>query len=201
MPGAVALWGLTREVLAHPSVASHRLTNVEEGRAERFFDAEDRDSFRAAHLLVRICGMRAGLATDLLTLAQRCAGCGGDHGPPRFPDAPQTRVSLGHTRGAVIAAVAPTAVGVDIERVRPLNLADIAPVLSPAETVHLHRHPEDAVTLWCRKEAAVKASEVGLTGMAGVNALAGTAWLDHRYNGFQMCVVSVMQMSLERLRE
>lgn len=196
----VALWGLTAEVLANPAVAAHRLTDVEEQRAERFAYPQDRDSFRAAHLLVRVCGSRAGLSPDVLILVQRCRECGGEHGVPRYPDAPHARVSLGHTRGAVIAAVAPAAVGVDIEPTRPLNLADIATVLSPAEAARLQRHPEDAVKLWCRKEAAVKASEVGIAGMAAVDSLAGSTWSETSSEGFHMCIAFETRVKLERVR-
>ncbi len=154
----IALWGLTSDVLTHPSAAMHRLTESEERRARRFHRAEDRDSFRAAHLLVRICGERAGLPSHVLDVVQRCGACGGDHGPPRLAAFPELRVSLAHARGAVAAAVAPAAVGVDIEPAVRLDPSSIARVFSVEEAAWLAAHPEDAVRLWCRKEAAPRDS-------------------------------------------
>lgn len=198
---AVALWGLTEEVLASPTVRQHQLTEVEEQRAERFLDAQDKDSFRAAHLLVRVCGVRAGLRVGAQEFVQRCRECGGGHGVPRFAGVPQARVSLGHARGAVIAAVAPVAVGVDIEPARLVDPIQIALVLTSMEAAWLQDHPEDTLRIWCRKEAAVKASEAGLAGMAAVDTLADNLWLEESSDGFNRCVVAFgTPVRLERLR-
>lgn len=81
-------------------------------------------------------------------------------------------VSITHSAGLVAVAVcstgptgAPGDVGIDVERVRPLDDALAQRVLSPAE---LARHrtwcptEHDLLTYWCRKEALVKCAGVGL---------------------------------------
>jgi len=197
---ALALWGSTEEVLTHPSAAAHRLSGIEERRAARFADTRDRDSFRAAHLLVRICGERAGLGPGALTVEQRCDECGGDHGRPRFRAAPDVGLSWAHTRGAVVAAVGPAAVGVDIEAAVAVPASSISSVLSSREAAWLAATPEDAVTIWCRKEAAAKAAGVGVAGMAAVDALEEGGWTEVRSDGFQICVFSPRTIDLHRLR-
>lgn len=196
---AVALWGTTAEVLADPAVSVHRLTSAEQRRGERLVRADDRDSFRAAHLLARACAVRIGLVYEDIELRQWCPTCGGDHGVPWFPAAPDVHVSIAHTRGAVIAAVSSTAIGVDIEAVRALRLSDLDPVLSVDETAWLRSHPDDAIRIWCRKEAAVKASGVGVRGMRDVDAVRGD-WNEATADGFQLCVATVSPIALARVR-
>ena len=197
LPGAIALWGTTAEVLADPAVVAHQLTGSEERRAGRFMHARERDGFRAAHLLARACGVRIGLSPNVLELRQQCQTCGEGHGVPRFPHAPYVRVSIAHTRGAVVAAVAKTAIGVDIEPIRAMQIADLAPVLSAAEAAWLRSNPGDAIRLWCRKEAAAKASEDGVSGMRRVNALTG-GWTEHAAEGFQICIATESPIVLSR---
>lgn len=195
---AVALWGTTADVLADPAVSAYRLTRTEERRGERLLRGRDRDAFRAAHLLARVCGSRIGLSSDVLELRQQCPTCGESHGVPRFRDAPHVRVSIAHTRGAVIAAVAVTAIGVDIELIRPVQLADLTPVLSAAEAAWLRSNPDDAIRIWCRKEAAAKASEAGVSAMRRVNALTGN-WIEETAGGFQLCIATESPIVLSRI--
>lgn len=196
---ALALWGTTADVLADPAVSAHQLTCTEEGRAQRLLQGRDRDSFRAAHLLARVCGARIGLSHEVLELCQQCPACGEAHGVPWFPNAPRVRVSIAHTRGAVIAAAAPTAIGVDIEPIRAVQLADLAPVLSEAEATWLRCNPDDAIRIWCRKEAAAKAAQVGVSGMGTVNALGGS-WTEETADGFQLCIATESPIVLSRIR-
>jgi 4'-phosphopantetheinyl transferase len=195
---AVALWGTTADVLADPAVSAYRLTCTEEHRGERLVRRRDRDAFRAAHLLARVCGSRIGLSSDVLELRQQCPTCGEGHGVPRFRDAPHVRVSIAHTRGAVIAAVSLTAIGVDIEPIRAVQLADIAPVLSAAEAAWLRSNPDDAIRIWCRKEAAAKAAEAGVSAMRRANALTGS-WTEETADGFQMCIATESPIVLSRI--
>ncbi len=195
---ALAVWGTTADLLADQTVRAHRLTSAEERRAENLVHGRDRDSFRAAHLLARVCGVRIGLKPDALDLRQRCPTCGEAHGVPRFPDAPHVRVSIAHTRGAAVAAVALTAIGVDIEPIRAVRLAEIAPVLSAAEAAWLECNPDDAIRIWCRKEAAVKASEAGILGMRSVNALAGS-WTEATADGYQVCIATRAPIVVSRI--
>ena len=188
-------------MLATSAANEHRLTQEEERRAELYEHCEDRDSFRAAHLLARVCGRRVGICVERLAVVQRCDKCGGPHGVPRFESAPDVRVSLSHTRGAVIAAVSSMAIGVDIESARVLDPTSIARVLLPSEVEWLRHNPEDAVRLWCRKEAFVKAAEVGLAGMASVDSLVERGWVEESSDGFHRCLfTSIAWADVERLR-
>jgi len=73
-------------------------------------------------------------------------------------------LSIAHTEGTAVAAVAETSasgtVGVDIEGTKPLRLAIVKRVLTPAEIAVLRgpgEHPSP-LTLWTAKEAALKAA-------------------------------------------
>lgn len=75
-------------------------------------------------------------------------------------------VSITHSAGLVAVAVrAAGDVGLDAERVRPLDDALVQRVLSPAESAwHGGGRPTECelLTYWCRKEALVKCTGVGL---------------------------------------
>ncbi|MBG6214302.1 MULTISPECIES: 4'-phosphopantetheinyl transferase superfamily protein [unclassified Cryobacterium] len=107
-------------------------------------------------------------------------------------------MSIAHTRGAVIAAVSLSAIGVDIEPIRAVQLADLSPVLSAAEVAWLRINPADAIRIWCRKEAAAKASEAGIAGMRNVNALTGR-WTEEVAEGFQLCIATESPIVLSRV--
>lgn len=196
----IAFWGLTAGLLQHPALQRQSLTAVEQVRANQFRFEEDADSFRAAHLLVRVCASRAGVHSDPLQLVQHCDTCGGPHGAPHLVGLPALYVSLSHTRGAVIAAVATTPVGVDIERDRPLNPKTISSVLCRSETDWLERHPGDALKLWCRKEAIAKAMQTGLAGATAVDTLSGDTWTDECSDGVRRSVVVKVGPRLSSIR-
>lgn len=116
-----------------------------------------------------------------------CPGCGdGEHGPPTVLD-PKAAcwISISHTSGCGMLAVAAVPVGVDVERVRDIRVRDLAPtVLTPSEARWLDGllagdAPRRAfLRCWTRKEAALKAVGVGVTVPLGLvetyPAIAGT---------------------------
>jgi 4'-phosphopantetheinyl transferase len=85
--------------------------------------------------------------------------------PPRIPDgAPLpvngTHWSVSHTQGAAGAAVAPCAVGFDLERARELRSDLARRFLSPAE-------PEiEPLVAWTAKEAVLKKLGLGMAGLS-----------------------------------
>ncbi|MEU0571030.1 4'-phosphopantetheinyl transferase superfamily protein [Nonomuraea sp. NPDC005983] len=144
------------------------LTAVERERAARFGHEADRQSFVAAHLLVRLCAAAfLGAEPSGLTLLQHCDVHGPGHGRPYLDGFPQVSVSLSHTRGYVCAAAGPGRVGVDAERVPPgpLDEALAAVALTPRERATVTGN-DDLIRLWTRKEALIKRGELTIDAMA-----------------------------------
>lgn len=193
------VWGLTHEVLSSPEARPHTLTTAEVQRALQFQRQGDRADFVAARLLARVCAVRAGVVGGWLELRQHCRHCGGPHGVPDLAGWPLLRVSLAHTSGAVIAGVSERPIGVDIEPLRGLAPAEVAPVLGDAERSWLDSDPDDTATIrvWCRKEAAAKAlgggleimRDIGVCSAGEFSALAsGMTWQDRLSDGYVTCV-------------
>jgi 4'-phosphopantetheinyl transferase len=114
--------------------------------------------------LLRILAHYAGMPADALRLEVDALGkpCLRHAGAPSF--------NLSHTRGlALVAVSAGTAVGIDVEQLRPLADADALArrFLSPAEAgTVLEAAPAERnvafLRTWTRKEAVLKASGHGL---------------------------------------
>ncbi|SDI11800.1 4'-phosphopantetheinyl transferase family protein [Nonomuraea jiangxiensis] len=140
------------------------LTEVERERAARFRFPVDRESFVAAHLLVRVCAAAVlDSEPEELTLLQHCDVHGPGHGRPYIEEAPRLGVSLSHTRGYVCAAAGPGKVGVDVEHVRPGPLDALLAdrVLTPRERA-LVTGNDELIRHWTRKEALIKRGELEL---------------------------------------
>lgn len=89
-------------------------------------------------------------------------------GQPYFPSQPELGVSISHTEQLVMVAVAPTAVGIDVEYVRPLVLSRIRRAFTAAEWSYLQtlvgaEQLHCAWRLWTAKEAVLKLVGCGLT--------------------------------------
>ena len=102
-------------------------------------------------------------------------------GAPELGD--QLNVSISHTDGAAIAAVADTnacgTVGVDIETTKPLSAALVSRVLQPAEIARLRAagsHPAPLV-MWTVKEAVLKAAHARCSALRDVEL----TWSDARH--------------------
>jgi 4'-phosphopantetheinyl transferase len=170
--GPQVAWAEPGPYLSRSRAALPSLELGERERAERFLHAEDRDSYLAAHLALRLeLGRRAGLDPAALRWIQGP--------PPRWlPAEPSDagsqgwtwQASLSHTRGAVAVASAPRgAVGVDIERHVELDPSeDWANLgLAAGEAARLRRLPLEQrgaafFDLWTLKEALSKALGLGL---------------------------------------
>ena len=146
-----------------PPGAGRLLDDAERDRLARLRRPPDAARFLAAHALARVAaGRTLEVPAAAVRIAARCPHCGGPHGKPSVVDAPELELSLSHSGGWVVVALAQGApVGVDVERLRPLADLDAlaARVLSPAEHA-----PSEAGLLrtWTRKEALLKASGDGL---------------------------------------
>ncbi|WP_326767569.1 4'-phosphopantetheinyl transferase superfamily protein [Streptomyces sp. NBC_01591] len=131
----------------------------------------------------QFAGSRAGARRVLARLLQvsphelefgrlPCPGCGDRrHGPPAVarPASP-FRISLSHSEGCCLLAIARTPVGVDVEGVRDMDTEELGPVaLTAAEQRHVRTFPPGSarhrafLRCWTRKEAVLKAVGTGIT--------------------------------------
>lgn len=83
-----------------------------------------------------------------------------ERGKPYFPDFPQVQFSLSHTDGAVLVGLSDRAIGVDIERIRPVGDQLKRRVAGDAGE-------EAFFLLWVRREARAKRSGAGIGTMRG----------------------------------
>ena len=144
------------------------LTAAEQDRAAAFRRPADRDSYVAAHRLVRECAARLAGIDDpaAVPLVQCCPTCGGrDHGRPSVPGQADLYVSLSHSQGMVAAAAGWAPVGVDVELTcrRTFNDGLLGHALAPSEHALVRAADDPGAAFlrqWMRKEALIK---VGLT--------------------------------------
>jgi len=113
-----------------------------------------------------LLGSYLGVRPEDVEIERRCPACGGGHGPPISGD---LRISVSYTPGRVVYAFGGSAVGIDIELIRPtFAWRKLAPlVLAPEELERMHRAPppDQAVAFlraWTRREAIGKATGAGL---------------------------------------
>lgn len=141
------------------------LDRQELDRAARFRSPGDRDRFVARRAFYRqVLGTRLGIPAE--AVAYRTTGCG----RPVLDRAWGVDFSTSHDDGlAVIAVTSGRRVGVDVERLRPLDDAlDVARgSMTARELASLDAMPDSArsrgfLELWTRKEAVAKALGVGL---------------------------------------
>lgn len=150
------------------------LTESERNQAARFlFEKHSARFIRSRATVKRIIGGIAQLpAKDIHIGTGRCRGCGDSrHGPPCVRDfEDELRISISHSEGySMLALSRRSAVGLDIERVRPMELEHLAAsTLSITERRHVLRHPSGIprsvafLRCWTRKEAVLKAVGIGL---------------------------------------
>ena len=89
-------------------------------------------------------------------------------GQPYIPAQPQAGVSITHSRSLVYVAVAPGAIGIDVEAVRPRDFTQLQHAFTPTEWDFLQALAPSlqlawAWRLWTAKEAVLKLVGCGLT--------------------------------------
>jgi 4'-phosphopantetheinyl transferase len=138
------------------------LSDSEHAQAARFRFAEDGARYAAAHVALRqLLAGYTGVDAAALTI----------NAPPmEKPALPGGIIefNLSHSGDWIAMAFARHAVGIDIERIQPLNAArELArDVLHPAEQRALETHGGDAsefFRIWTRKEALLKCTGKGLS--------------------------------------
>jgi 4'-phosphopantetheinyl transferase len=138
-----------------PGELAAALSDEERAAADRFVAPVHRDAYVTQHALVRaLLGRYLGVAPAQVAFT---------HGPRGKPHVDGIEHNLAHTDDVALLAVAhDLAIGVDLERydaaIDPRALARI--VLAPAEAACTDRRA--FMRVWCRKEACLKATGVGL---------------------------------------
>jgi 4'-phosphopantetheinyl transferase len=137
--------------------AAEALSEDERARAARFVFRQHREAYVVQHAM-----MRALLARYLEIAPARVELGSGRFGKPHLIGR-ELELNLSHTDDVALLAVAHLPVGVDIERlaapIDPDELGDH--VLAPAErATGLTRR--GFLRIWCRKEACLKATGIGL---------------------------------------
>jgi 4'-phosphopantetheinyl transferase len=144
------------------------LGEVERQRRERFRREEDRIRFTVGvAVLRRAVAGTLGVPVADVAIDRTCPTCDEPHGRPRLPSG-ELHLSVSHSGVWVAVAVTAAApVGVDVEQVRPIDIASMTSlVLAPQERAETLA---EFYTHWTRKESVVKATGDGLrTSMAGV---------------------------------
>jgi 4'-phosphopantetheinyl transferase len=142
------------------------LSDDEWRRADRFVFADDRRRFIAAH-----AGLRQVLSHWAGEPAAELQFEAGPFGKPVLSAWPQTQFNLSHSGDAALIGVADgVALGVDIERLRPMAdlLALAQRVFTPGEqqaleATDLAQRAQAFFRGWTRKEACLKAVGSGLS--------------------------------------
>ncbi|MFD4245592.1 4'-phosphopantetheinyl transferase family protein [Streptomyces sp. NPDC058525] len=171
---AVAVWSLDtlRDSVAGRPVAEagEVLDAAEQERAARLRRPADRHRYLASHLGLRVLlGGYLGLAPhEVVLVRETCPCCGGPHGRPAVAGGGPVHFSLSHSGDVAYLAFSGVPVGIDVEETPSQEaLADVLPLLHPAEIAELNALPEadrpaGLARVWCRKEACLKAQGTGL---------------------------------------
>jgi 4'-phosphopantetheinyl transferase len=162
----IALDGVT----SSPDGLRSCLSAEEEGRAALLRAPRERERFIVSRIALRdILSRYHGLPAAEIPLARERGG------RPFVEGAHRLFFSLSHTAGAALVAVAGSAVGVDVERVRPVGRLDaIARRVLHPDTAELLAHMPPAqrqaafLDAWTQREAHVKAVGGGLFRTADV---------------------------------
>ena len=161
------MWSWSLE-LAPPSfeAAEALLSDDEKARARSFVTAPLRHRFVAGRARLRsLLGEHLGLDPRALVFLQNAFG------KPRLADHPSMHFSLSHSGDQAVLAVSDQReIGIDIERVRPLDHLDLARrYFHPNEVSAIEgvRPPDEQLLaffrIWTLKEAIVKAIGKGLS--------------------------------------
>lgn len=158
-------WRLELEPLSFEA-AEALLSDDEKARGLRFVTAALRHRFVAGRARLRsLLGAHLGLDPHTLVFAENAFG------KPRLADRPSVHFSLSHSGDqAVLAVSEQREIGIDIERVRPLDHLDLARrYFHPNEVAAIEavREPDEQLLaffrIWTLKEAVVKAIGKGLS--------------------------------------
>lgn len=166
-PSQVHLWCCRTNLDDTEGAEQHWILSDEErARADRFRDATTRLAFAAAHSWLRhVLAVYTRASATQLRFGET------EFGKPFLANQLGERpiaFNLSHSGElAIVAVAARMAVGVDIERVRPVSAEVAAGCLAPGEIAALGSiapslRDEGFIRCWTRKEACLKAIGIGL---------------------------------------
>jgi 4'-phosphopantetheinyl transferase len=154
------------------------LSADEQARANRFKFAIHRDRFIAARGMLRQL-----LASYLNDSPQHLTFCYGDRGKPALVNAP-IQFNVSHSEDVALYAISSHPVGIDVEKIREIDVAGLSQrFFTAAETHAIAQLPPEQrlksfFRYWTCKEAYLKATGEGLSGLSGLEIfLAGEARL------------------------
>jgi 4'-phosphopantetheinyl transferase len=197
----ISLWLLDLEASSTESAfhSLDALSGSERARAQRFHHAHDARWYVARHNALRLL-----LAAETHLQPKDVCFAEGEHGKPYINLGSPLHFNMSHAKGwALIGISAEAAIGVDIERPRPM--ADWSALakrcLSNEEWVDLMALPPSRqlgafLRCWTRKEACLKALGSGLTiepgtFEAGIEKEAREVAIDSAHNKHVCSVVSL----------
>ncbi len=158
-------WSLASDLLGG-AAAEAVLSDDEKARQQRFVSADLRRRFLAAHAGLRLAlGRHLGLDPRALSFEAN------EFGKPRLKGSWPGDFNLSHSGDRAVLAVSDDSkVGIDLERIRPIEHLDLAKrYFHPNEVAAIEapRDPEAQrrafFLIWTLKEAVVKAIGVGLS--------------------------------------
>jgi 4'-phosphopantetheinyl transferase len=154
--GVVHVWRFDFE--HDPHALTHLLSDDERAIAARFVFAVHREAYIVQHATVRCLLARyTGAAPRDLVFAR------GARGKPRLAGG-ELHHNLSHTADVALHAVArDVALGVDVERMNAeLDAAALGTIVFAPDEHAIGRDRRGFLRVWCRKEAVLKATGVGL---------------------------------------
>ena len=152
--GVVHIW----QFACSQAIGEHAyvLSEAERATAARFVAVAHREAYAVQHAIVRLV-----LARYVDRAPEHLEFASGPRGKPMLVDAGGIELNLSHASDVGLLAVARVAVGVDIERLD----ANIDPRQLGRMVLARDEHAPDRAAflrIWCRKEAALKATGLGL---------------------------------------
>ncbi|MEU3465616.1 4'-phosphopantetheinyl transferase superfamily protein [Streptomyces sp. NPDC006733] len=179
LPGTVETWLVRVAESAGAAVANAGVLDEDESRRVAATKHEaGRRRYLTAHVGLRVLlGGRLDVPPERIRFhREACPMCGGPHGRPAVEGRPDVHFSMSHSGDTVLYALAPTAVGADIESPSARHERfDLAAYLHPGERAAIARQPPEhraaaVLSCWVRKEAYLKGTGAGIAaGVAGVH--------------------------------
>jgi 4'-phosphopantetheinyl transferase len=181
-PATVEIWRVHLDRLDHAAAAwLDALPPAEQERARQFRADEPRRRFVAGRAALRqLLGERLRVPPPEIPIVVD------ERGKPHLAEGtlPRWHFNLSHSGDLVLVALAENGpVGVDVEKVRPLDhwRALATRSFSPAEVCELESLTETERTpaffaIWTRREAFLKATGAGLAGTLGRELTPGPEW-------------------------
>jgi 4'-phosphopantetheinyl transferase len=148
----------------HPSLQDELMSRVDpqkELRLRRFIREEDRLRGLFADLLIRDLVMqKTGLTNEDIEFSTN------EYGKPYLSDVENFQFNLSHSGDWVVGAIDEQPVGIDIEKIQPIDLDISENYFSPDEHRDLMAQPDRIAyffTLWSLKESYIKILGKGLS--------------------------------------